>query len=80
MDRLKTYINETIAPKVQGDGGWIELSSTEGEKTTVILRGECSKCAIAGRCMKWIESEVKRDLDLDVVISMDRKKPFFWDV
>lgn len=80
MDKLRTYINETIAPKIQGDGGWIELSSLKGESATVILRGECSKCMIAGRCMKWIETEVKRDLDMDITITMDRKKPFFWDV
>jgi Fe-S cluster biogenesis protein NfuA len=80
MDKLRTYINETIAPKIQGDGGWIELSSKQGESTSMVLRGECSKCMIAGRCMKWIEAEVKRDLDMDITISMDRKKPFFWDV
>jgi Fe-S cluster biogenesis protein NfuA len=80
MDKLKTYIDETIAPKIQGDGGWIEFSSCNEEKAAVILRGECSKCMIAGRCMKWIESEVKRDLDMDITITMERKKPFFWDM
>ncbi|MFA9378697.1 MAG: NifU family protein [Lachnotalea sp.] len=79
MDKLKTYIAKTIAPKIQGDGGWIELVSSEGEKTTMRLQGECSKCIIAERCMKWVAYEVKRDLGLDINISIERKKPFFWD-
>lgn len=80
MDRLRAYIKDRIAPKIQGDGGWIEISSCEGEKVCMTLQGECSKCMIAGRCMKWIESEVRRDLDMDITIIMERKKPFFWDM
>lgn len=80
MDKLETYMKEVVAPKIQGDGGWIEFVSSDGKNTVMRLRGECSKCMIAERCMKWITTELKRDLGMDVSIRIERKKPFFWDV
>lgn len=80
MDRLKKYIEHTIAPKIQGDGGWIELRFADEEAAEVVLRGECSKCAIADRCMTWVAAEIKRDLGINVTVCATRRKPFFWDV
>lgn len=80
MDRLEGYINKSIAPKIQCDGGWVELTESDGNNACMRLQGECSKCAIAQRCMNWITSEVKRELDMDITISIERKKPFFWDM
>lgn len=79
MEKLRAFIEETIAPRVQGDGGWIDFKEADGNRVKVRLQGECSKCAIADRCMKWIGDEVKRNLDLDIEIEYERKKPFFWD-
>ena len=61
-ERLKKYVDEVIAPKLQGDGGFIDLTGTDGNVLHVRLQGECSKCAIVPRCMSWIEEEIKRDL------------------
>ena len=66
-----------IAPKLQGDGGFIDLTGTDGNVLHVRLQGECSKCAIVPRCMSWIEEEIKRDLGIDVTVFAERKKPFF---
>ena len=76
---MKSYIETIIAPKLQGDGGWIEYVSHEEGKLNVILRGECSKCNIAKRCMDWVEGEIQKDLGETVEIKAIRKKPFFWD-
>lgn len=76
---MKEYIENTINPKIQGDGGWVEFSSFDGETLELIFRGECSKCLILERCVAWIENEIKKDKGETVKIKAVRKKPYFWD-
>lgn len=76
---MENYIEQVIRPKIQGDGGEVKFDSLEGEKLTLIFRGECSKCLILDRCVKWIEEEIKKDIGEEVKITAIRKKPFFWD-
>lgn len=77
---MEKYINETIAPKLQGDGGWVEFVSFENGELTLVFRGECSKCLILHRCVEWIEEQIKLDLKKDVKIEVVRKRPYFQDV
>lgn len=76
---MQTYIEKTIAPKLQGDGGWVEFVALDGEELTLCFRGECSKCLILHRCTAWIEEEIKRDMKKTVKINAIRKKPYFQD-
>ncbi len=76
---VRSYIVEKLAPRIQGDGGWVEFVSMEGNEITLIFRGECSKCAILDRCTDWIAQKIKTDLGLEVRINAVRRKPFFWD-
>lgn len=76
---MREYIENTINPKIQGDGGWVEFSSFDGETLELVFRGECSKCLILERCVAWIESEIKKDQGETVKIEAVRKKPYFWD-
>ena len=76
MDKVKSYVENILQPKIQGDGGWIEFVSLENDVLTVILRGECSKCLILHRCVQWIE----RDLNENVKVNAIRRKPYFQDV
>ena len=76
---MKNYINTVIKPKLQGDGGEIDFISYENGNLTVILQGECSKCLIVDRCLRWIESEIMRDMGESVNVIAQKKKPFFWD-
>ena len=76
---MKQYIEEVLAPRIQGDGGWVEFVSLEGDRLTLIFRGECSKCMILDRCVRWIEEKIRNDLERQVTIVPVRKKPFFWD-
>lgn len=79
-DILKNYIDKILAPKLQGDGGWVEFVSLEGEELTLLFRGECSKCLILHRCTDWIEQEIKRDMKKTVKVNAIRKRPYFQDV
>ncbi|HAQ63530.1 MAG TPA: NifU family protein [Ruminococcaceae bacterium] len=76
---MKDYIADVIRPKIQGDGGEVSLLKQEGNEITLVFQGECSKCLILDRCVNWIKSEIKKDLNMDVKIIPVRKKPYFWD-
>lgn len=76
---MRDYINTVIKPKLQGDGGEIDFVSYEHGNLTVLLQGECSKCLIVDRCLRWIESEIMRDMGESVNVIAQKKKPFFWD-
>ncbi len=80
MNKVQSYVETVLQPKLQGDGGWIEFVSLEDDILTVIFRGECSKCLILHRCVEWIESEIKKDLKKTVKVKAIRKKPYFQDV
>jgi Fe-S cluster biogenesis protein NfuA len=79
MTDMKEFIENILAPKLQGDGGWVEFVSYENGKLTLIFRGECSKCLILHRCVDWIAQQIKQNLGEDVTIDAIRRKPFFWD-
>lgn len=76
---MEDYISNKVAPRIRGDGGWVEFVSYEDGQLTLIFRGECSKCIILDRCLDWIRQEVKRDLKEDITVKPLRVKPFFWD-
>lgn len=76
---IQNYVENVLQPKLQGDGGWVEYVKTEGDKLTLIFRGECSKCLILHRCTAWIEEQIKHDLNKTVKVEAIRKKPYFQD-
>lgn len=78
--KIEKYVENILQPKIQGDGGWIEFVSLDGNELTVIFRGECSKCLILHRCVEWIEEQIKHDLNKTVKVHAIRKKPYFQDV
>ncbi|MGN0522313.1 MAG: NifU family protein [Eubacterium sp.] len=80
MNKTEKYINTVLQPKLQGDGGWVEFVSLEGNELTLIFRGECSKCLILHRCVDWIEQQIKSDLNKTVTVKAIRKKPYFQDI
>ena len=78
--KIQQYIENVLQPKIQGDGGWIEFVSLDGDELTVIFRGECSKCLILNRWGAWIEEQIQRDCKKSVKVNAIRKKPYFQDV
>lgn len=78
---MKDYINDVIRPKVQADGGEVSLVSYENNILTLMLQGECSKCAISQSCLPdWIQKEIERDKGISPQIKFIVKKPYFWDI
>lgn len=76
---MEEYINATIRPKIQGDGGEVLFKSFQDGVLTLIFQGECSKCLILERCTDWIAQEIEKDMGKKVCIKTICQKPFFWD-
>ena len=76
---MKDYIENVLARRLQGDGGWVEYVSREGDVLTLIFRGECSKCGILDRCCGWMEMMIEKNLGEKVRIKAIRRKPYFQD-
>lgn len=76
---MEDYIKDTIAPRISGDGGWVEFVSYKDHELSLIFRGECSKCIVLDKCIDWIAQEVKKDLNEEITIVPVSIKPFFWD-
>ncbi|MDE6767298.1 MAG: NifU family protein, partial [Eubacterium sp.] len=66
MNKVQNYVETVLQPKLQGDGGWVEFVSLDGNELSLIFRGECSKCLILHRCVEWIEQQIKKDLNKNV--------------
>lgn len=83
MDRdatmMKEYVENTLRPLLRGDGGELVFDVFDGEKVWVTLRGECSKCHIADRCLRWCEEKTLADTGRQVAFAALRQKPYFWD-
>lgn len=76
---MKDYINHTLSPLLQGDGGYIEFIEENEACIKVLARGECSKCAKLDLCLSWCEEMIKKEKNREVKLTAFRKKPFFWD-
>ena len=77
---IQNCVQDILQPKLQGDGGWVEFLSLDGDELTLVFRGECSKCLILHRCVAWIEEQIKNDLKKNVRVVAVRKRPYFQDV
>lgn len=78
--KLEQYIEQTLRPLLQGDGGDISYESFDGALLTVTLRGECSKCPIADRCLDWCAKRIEQDCGVRAALRANRRRPFFWDL
>ncbi len=76
---MREYLENILAPRLQGDGGWVEYADFDGKVLTCVFRGECSKCHILDRCTAWMEERILKDLGEHVTVRAVRKKPYFWD-
>lgn len=76
---MQEYVERYLAPRIQGDGGWVEYVSLEGTELKLIFRGECSKCPILNRCTAWMEEMIRKDKGQTVRILPVRVKPYFQD-
>ena len=75
----REYVENVLAPRLQGDGGWGEVQKEEEGTLELVFRGECSKCLILDRCTAWMEQKLAAETGRQVRIRAIRKKPYFWD-
>ncbi len=67
MRRVMTVLDEIIRPRLQQDGGDIELVDIEGKTVSVALRGMCTSCpssrlTIEGFVQQTLQEQVEPDL------------------
>ena len=76
---MQEYVERYLAPRIQGDGGWVEYVSRDGDVVKLIFRGECSKCFVLKQCVNWMEEMILKDQGEYVRIEPVRVKPYFQD-
>lgn len=67
MQKVMTVLDEIIRPRLQHDGGNIDLVDVDGKIVTVALRGMCSTCpssklTVEGFVQKTLREQVEPDL------------------
>ena len=77
---MREFVEKELAPRLRGDGGWVEYVDLNEGEMTLVFRGECSKCHILDRCTAWMEEKIEQRFGEKIHIVAVRKKPFFWDV
>jgi Fe-S cluster biogenesis protein NfuA len=80
QEKIEQYIEHTILPLVQADGGEIKLESVKDNEVTLLLMGECSRCIISETCFKsWVLEKLSSQFGKELTLKCIRKKPYFWD-
>jgi Fe-S cluster biogenesis protein NfuA len=74
---LKTFFDSEIVPCIRADGGWLELEREEGDSAVLTARGECTRCPVLERCLRWAESRVQQELQRDIRFSAV-PDPYLW--
>ena len=69
MQLIMKTIDEEIRPRLEQDGGDIELVDVEGPSVRVALRGRCSSCPSSQVTVKNLVEQTLRDhVDQDIVV------------
>lgn len=74
MQRVMRVLEEIVRPRLQQDGGDIELVDIDGKVVTVALRGMCTSCpssklTIEGFVQQTLQEQVEPDLSVREVAS-----------
>jgi len=67
--KIQSIIDNEIRPKLESDGGDIELIDVAGNEVSVSLRGNCAGCRLAEFTLKdVIEQKLKEMVDKDIFV------------
>ncbi|MDL2272316.1 Fe-S cluster assembly protein NifU [Desulfovibrio sp. OttesenSCG-928-I05] len=61
MQKVMTTLNELVRPRLQQDGGDVELIDIEGSVVTVALRGMCSACPSSRLTLEGVVQQILRE-------------------
>ncbi|HSB52314.1 MAG TPA: Fe-S cluster assembly protein NifU [Dissulfurispiraceae bacterium] len=65
---IQEVIETEIRPRLQADGGDIELIDVDGNKVIVALRAMCVACPMGGVTLKGIEEKLRELVSGDIVV------------
>lgn len=65
---IQEVIESEIRPRLQADGGDIELIDIDGNKVIVALRAMCVACPMGGVTLKGIEEKLRELVSSDIVV------------
>jgi len=65
---IQDVLEREIRPKLQADGGDLELLDVEGSKVIIALRAMCVSCPMGGVTVQSIEQKLKELISEDIVV------------
>lgn len=65
---IQDIIEKELRPRIQTDGGELELIDVEGNKVTVALRAMCAECPMGGVTVKGIEGKLRELVSDDIIV------------
>ncbi|HAK87783.1 MAG: Fe-S cluster assembly protein NifU [Nitrospirae bacterium GWC2_46_6] len=68
---IQDVIEKEIRPRLQADGGDIELIDIDGNKVTVAMRAMCVGCPMGGVTMSNIQEKLKELVDENIVVETE---------
>lgn len=69
MQKIMQTINEEIRPRLEADGGDIDLVDVDGKKVLVALRGRCSQCRSSEVTIhNLVEKILREHVESDLVV------------
>lgn len=65
---IQDVLEREIRPKLQADGGDLELLDIEGNRVVIALRAMCVSCPMGGVTVQGIEAKLKELVSADIVV------------
>lgn len=65
---IQDVLEREVRPKLQADGGDLELLDVEGSKVIIALRAMCVSCPMGGVTVQSIEQKLKELVSEDIVV------------
>ena len=77
---IRRYFAGYIIPRIEGDGGFVEIDGVDADTIRLTCRGECAKCSMLDRSVDWIAEMLLHDTGLNANIEYKRHPPYWEEV
>ena len=78
-DDIIDFIEGSIRPRVQADGGEIAVAGADENGLRLVLMGECAVCPCAGNLREWVATQVRERFGAHMRVAFTSKKRYFQD-
>lgn len=65
---IQDVIENEVRPKLQADGGDLDLIDIEGPRVTIALRAMCTDCPMGNVTIEGIQERLRETVDKDIVV------------